>query len=223
MLEKKVMEWKKTNDPKLFKEIFEEFRPLIYKHMRRFTGSGLLNEHLELQARKIMADALKKYTPTKGNLAGYVNSYLQGLSRFVNTYQSPLRLPENYNLAYHTFETTRHELMSRLGREPSAIELADELGWPVEKVMVFLRRQIVHDDPGHWNKVIDASSLKIKEARAYLASRYGADAEKLFALVEGLDEPKKSLQQAAREVNIEYNTARRLYKKMKEEFHQFLS
>lgn len=223
-IKEKVLQWQKTRDPKLFDEIYRELKPLIGKNVSRFMGGGLPTEALELEARRLVAEALERYQPTSGEVHSFVSMYLKGLSRFTNKYQAALRLPENYNLEYTTFDNAFHELQERLGREPSAVELADALGWPIEKVKTFLRRRVSSENfelapPA----VFGSESLQVSEARAYLASKYGREAEKLFAMVKGLDGKKYSLAEACRILNMPYYSARNLYLKMEQEFNEFLS
>lgn len=220
-MEELILKWKKTKDPKIFEQIFVSLKPIVIKHIKRFEGSGLNQEALELEARRIMAEALEKYKPGQ-SVHGYINSYLMGLSRFVNNYQNVLRLPESANLQYSTFERTFHDLKAKLRRDPSPVEIADELGWSVDRVQYFMRRKIVSDDPNNWNAVTDNTSLKIKEARIYLASKYGKEAEKMFALIEGLDGPKKSIAQVAREFKMPYHTVYKMYNDMKNDYLSFI-
>lgn len=223
-IKEKVLQWQKSRDPRLFEEIYSSLRALVGKNVSRFIGGGLPKEALELEARRLVAEALERYKPTSGEVHSFVSMYLKGLSRFTNKYQAVLRLPENYNLEYTTFDNAFHELRERLGREPSAVELADALGWPIEKVKTFLRRRVSSENlelapPS----IFGPESLQVMEARAYLASKYGRDAEKLFSMVRGLDGRKHSLTEASRALNMPYYSARNLYLKMEKEFNEFLS
>ncbi|MEM4668971.1 MAG: sigma-70 domain-containing protein [Thermofilum sp.] len=223
MIEALAMEWKRTKDPRLFQQIFSQIYPMVKRRVRDFYGSGVAEDVLELEARKLVAEALERYDG-RSNLHSYIQSYLQGLSRFVNKYQAVFRLPENYNLEYATFQRAFFDLSVRLGRDPTATELADELGWNVEKVNVYLRRRVgVEDFEAAPPMVHSSESLKVKEARAYIASRYGRDAEALLAMTKGLDGPKVSLAEAARRLNMNYYQARRLLEKVERDFNDFLS
>jgi len=220
----KIKTWKQTNNPKIFEEIYPEFELIVKKNTHRFAGGGLPNETIELQGRNLVAQALRSYEPTKGNVYGYVNSNLQGISRFVNTYQSPLRLPENLNLKYNTYEAAHNELEAKLDRPPSTIELAEYLSWPVTKVDTFKRRRVTHEDEtgAVVGKIYDNQELNYLEFREYVASKYGADADSMFAHYKGWESPAMSIADISRKYNMDYYSARKLINQLEQELNDFI-
>jgi DNA-directed RNA polymerase specialized sigma subunit len=152
-------EWKSTKDPQTLNSLVDRLNPLIQREVQKW-GTTVPRPALESKARMLTAEALNTYDPNKGAAVGtHVASRIRKLSRHVYPYQNVARLPENKQLNYNTFQVAQNRLVDNLGRDPSASELSDELGWTSRKITDFQksfgRRELVEsegayidDDPG---------------------------------------------------------------------------
>jgi DNA-directed RNA polymerase specialized sigma subunit len=143
-------EWKRTNDPKVLNNLVDNLNPLIQREVQKW-GTTVPRPALESKARVLTAEALKTYDPNRGAAVGtHVASRIRKLSRHVYPYQNVARLPENKQLNYNTFQVAQSRLVDNLGRDPSAAELSDELGWTPRKVNDFQksfgRRELVESE-----------------------------------------------------------------------------
>lgn len=156
-------EWQRTNDQAHLNKLMTRLNPLIQREVGKWGGSVPLPA-LESKARVLTIKALKSYSPNKGAAIGtHVASQIRKLSRSVYPYQNVARLPENKQLYYNTFQVANNTLLDNLGREPTAEEMADELGWTPKKVrdfhQSFNRRELVESEGGLMEGHEDRSSL----------------------------------------------------------------
>jgi DNA-directed RNA polymerase specialized sigma subunit len=140
-------QWKQSNDPEHLKALLDRMNPLVQREVQKW-GAAVPREALESKGRLLTVQALKTYDPSRGAAVGtHVTSRLRKLSRDVYPYQNVARLPENKQLLYNTFQVANNNLVDQHGREPTADELAHELGWSAKKVgeyqRSFGRRELV--------------------------------------------------------------------------------
>jgi DNA-directed RNA polymerase sigma subunit (sigma70/sigma32) len=128
-------DWKKSGEEDTLGQLLQSMDPLIQKRVSQFTGAPLPRSAIEAEARKQAISAFETYNPRKGAALGtHVNNYLQKVYRFVSTYQNVGRLPESRTAKIDLFNKTRSYLTQQKGREPSTVELADELRWSPREV-----------------------------------------------------------------------------------------
>lgn len=221
-----VEEWKKTKDPETFSKIYQKLKPYVSYSIGKYKNSGISSIALDLEARKLIAQALENYNASKGGVVTYVNQYLQKMNRFVNDNQGMLRLPENYNLEFSTFQQAYNDLRYKKDREPTVLELSDELSWEPKKIETFKRQMggVVLESADAFNKLYGNENLEIMEALQYIRSKYGADGEMLISKLYGLNgETKQSLMNIARETKKDYNELYKLKKNVEKDFKDYLS
>ena len=116
--------------------LLKQVDPLIRKASNVYAGkvnmpNSAIRAEFQIQAMK----AFDKYDPNRGAALGtYLTWQLKKGRRFVNTYQNLGRIPETRINLITTFQNEKDRLTDKLGREPSAMELADRLKWPVTQV-----------------------------------------------------------------------------------------
>jgi len=127
--------WKKTKDEDTLGELLRSMDPLIQKRVGQFMGAPLPRSAIEAEARKQAIKAIETYNPKMGAALGtHVNNYMQKVYRYVSTYQNVGRLPESRVAKIDLFNKTKAYLAEQKGREPSTVELADELKWAPREV-----------------------------------------------------------------------------------------
>lgn len=116
--------------------LLKQMDPLIRKASNVYAGKvnipkSAIRAEFQIQAMK----AFDKYDPNRGAALGtYLTWQLKKGKRFVNTYQNLGRIPETRINQITIFQNEKDRLTDKLGREPSAMELADRLKWPVTQV-----------------------------------------------------------------------------------------
>lgn len=129
--------WKRSHSQQDLQALLDHLQPVINQQVTRWSGS-LARPMLETQAKVLATEAIKTYNPARGAaLATHVTNRLQKLSRTVYTHTQAARLPEHKAIGMASFSVAQDSLQNELGREPSHIELADHLGWSVNRVGAF--------------------------------------------------------------------------------------
>lgn len=128
-------DWKDSSDPEVFEALMTSMDPLVQKRVNQFQGAPMPRSAIEAEARKQVKKALETYDPTRGAALGtHASNYLQKVYRYVSTYQNVGRMPESRTIKINTYSKTKDWLAQIKGREPTPIEMADELGWSVREV-----------------------------------------------------------------------------------------
>lgn len=155
--------WKKTNSTQDLEALLKRLQPLIFREVVKWQ-SVVPSVALEAKAKLLTVEALRTYNPNMGAAIGtHVASRLRKVSRSVYPYQHVVRLPENKQLLYNSFNIATSNLHENLGREPTTTELADELGWSSKKVKDFQtsygRRELVESEGANLDTVDSESML----------------------------------------------------------------
>lgn len=91
------------------------------------------------RAKKIVADSLSRYEPSKGSIQTYIDRQLQGLQRWSSRRGRPLKTPDMLQMQSARLGEAERRLENELGRPPSSRQLADETGLPLD-VIARIRR-----------------------------------------------------------------------------------
>ena len=127
--------------------LLKQMDPLIRRASNVYSGKvnipkSAIRAEFQIQAIK----AFDKYDPNRGAALGtYLTWQLKKGKRFISTYQNLGRIPETRIHHITTFQNERDRLQDKLGREPSAMEIADRLKWPVTQVTAMeqeLRKEV---------------------------------------------------------------------------------
>lgn len=122
-------EYKQNNNLTARKELLTSFDPLFKKTVEKFKTSGLPREALETQARFLAAQAMDSYDPNKAQLNTHITNHLKHMQRFVIDFQNVAKIPENRAIAISRYQNIKSHLEDKYGREPTIIELSEELDW----------------------------------------------------------------------------------------------
>lgn len=129
--------WNKTPTPANMNALLNHTAPIRH-HVLSAWGTTVSPVTMNSEAVKHSVAAFKSYDPKRGTkLSTHLTNQLQKVSRVVYEESSFLHIPENRTLKRATYNQADTDLKERLGREPSAEELSDELGWPSREVERF--------------------------------------------------------------------------------------
>lgn len=122
-------DWKGNPTSPNMQRVLDRMNPVVQSEVNRWSGT-LARPLLELEAKRLAAEAIKSYSPKRGAaLATHVTNRLRKLSRLSYTHQNVARIPEYQTMQFHTYQSAKTDLEDKLGREPSGAELSDQLGW----------------------------------------------------------------------------------------------
>jgi hypothetical protein len=126
--------------------LYQSFKPLVLKAAQKnMFGSPIPPAaHVAFAAQSFL-DATRTHDAAKGGFATHAfNTVFQKGKRLNLHYQHIGYIPESRATKYQAYQTATHLLKEELGREPSTIELADELAIPPKEIER-LRKEIKTD------------------------------------------------------------------------------
>ena len=145
--------------------LVNQFKPLVMKRANVYAGKNpnVPPEAIRAEFMNQAIKAFETYDPNRGAALGtHVNWQLMKGRRFIATYGSGIgRIPENRSYKVREFTDARDELSDKLGRGPTALELADQLKWPVKQVSA-MELEVRREVP---SSLLQADTMSIKPSR----------------------------------------------------------
>lgn len=138
-------DWNKTHNQKKLDELVTSFHPLIQSTVSKYRAAPIPDSALEAMSKYYLVEGLKTYKPDKGTaLNTHLNNYQKGMYRFVTQHQNVARIPEHRVRKVGLYINVYNSLEDRLGRIPTAMELAEELNWDIREVER-MQKELVQD------------------------------------------------------------------------------
>ena len=129
--------WEDTHDDKYRDMAYNLMKPKINKDIGNV--QNMPKSALEAEYAKATYKAFENYNPKKGSFKTYLFHNLKSANRAV--YKNyDLYMPEAKAQKMNTFMESYRRLSEKLDREPSAIELADDLGWSLNDITPYMRQ-----------------------------------------------------------------------------------
>ena len=127
--------WKQDRSHESARELLQATAGVRQQAINNWSGS-ISPTTLQSEALKLSMEAFDSYDPGRNvKLTTHLTNSLKKMSRMAYNEVSFLRLPEDRQLRFSSYNNAKNELSDFLGRDPSAEELSDELGWPVAEVI----------------------------------------------------------------------------------------
>jgi hypothetical protein len=123
-------QWKRQDEsPEAMSPLMGSLRPLVYKYgVQQWAGRVPIQKPvLEAEAQRLAITGLRKYDPSQAQVNTYLRHQLQSMDRFVKQRQNVSRITEERTRLIGPMDRAKDRLTSRLGREPTLHELADEM------------------------------------------------------------------------------------------------
>jgi len=142
-------QWTDNKSPENLGMLLDFMNPVIQSNVNKFRAAPIPQSAINLEAKKWALKSFETYDPNKGRLSTHTTNWLKKINRYVYGRQNVGYIPEERVIKLRTFENVRSNLESKLGREPSQIEVADELRWPlaeVERMEKEIRKDIAPTD-----------------------------------------------------------------------------
>lgn len=143
---KLITDFKKNQDQKHFVPLYNSFKPLIFKAAQKnMFGSPIPQAAHIAYAAQSFLDATRTWDQSKGAFNTHAfNTVFEKGKRLNLKYQNIGYIPESRATKYQFYNTTLHLLREELGREPSTLEIADEMSLPASEVER-LRKEVRQD------------------------------------------------------------------------------
>ena len=116
--------------------LWQSYKPYVMKAAsRNMFGSPIPQAaHMAFAAQSFL-DAVRTHNPAKGGFGTHMFNTVMNKGKRLNLhYQNIGYIPESRATKYQAYQTANFMLKEQLNREPSAIELADEMGIPLKEV-----------------------------------------------------------------------------------------
>jgi RNA polymerase primary sigma factor len=222
-------DWRKTGNSESMDSLMKSMDPFLQSYVNRFSTSPLPRPALESQARILAVKALGTYNPKFGTqLNTHIGNELKHLHRYVLEYQNVGKIPENRGMAISKFKNIKTNLEEDLGREPTTIELADELGWTPTEVerMHNELRQDLNVTQGKDESFFDANFNTTDTAKDMVDYVYWSSPpleQKIMEYWFGIGgNPRLSVAQIAKKLHKSENEIRKLSKEIAAKINQNL-
>jgi RNA polymerase primary sigma factor len=122
--------------------LVERLLPMIRRWARHYAGRGVTLDDLIQDGVVGALRAVTGYDPSRGSFVNWARLWVrQSLQQAVAERSRPFRLPTRVLWEMHELKQARERLLHQLGREPGLQELADALGWGVDRVADVLRAE----------------------------------------------------------------------------------
>ncbi len=128
-------------DPGARAQLVRHLLPVLRRWARRYAGRGVTVDDLTQEAALGLLRAIASYDPDRGPFLAWAKVWArQALQQAVAEQSRPFRLPTHVLWDMHELKQARERLTQRVS-EPSLQQLADALGWGVNRVGDVLRAE----------------------------------------------------------------------------------
>jgi RNA polymerase sigma-B factor len=137
--------YRRDRDPALRNALVERFMPLA-RHLARRYPSGAEREDVLQVASLALVKAVERFDPGRGTaFASFATPTILGeIKRYFRDYGWAVRVPRELQDRSVRVDRVSERLTARLGRAPTAAELADALGARLEDVLEALASDSAH-------------------------------------------------------------------------------
>jgi RNA polymerase sigma factor (sigma-70 family) len=123
-------------------ELVGRLLPVLRRWARRYAGRGLTLDDLTQDAALGVLRATASYDPRRGPFLAWAKLWArQALQQAIAERSRPFRLPTHVLWDMHELKQARERLTRERASEPGLQEIADALGWGVDRVGDVLRAE----------------------------------------------------------------------------------
>ena len=140
--------FKKDPGQHTFMPLYTSFKPLVLKAAsKNMFGSPIPQAAHMAYAAQSFLDAIRTHDASKGSFQNHMyNTVFEKGKRLNLKYQNIGYIPESRATKYQAFQSASYLLKEQLGREPSTLELADELAMPpvdIERLRKEMKQDLI--------------------------------------------------------------------------------
>jgi RNA polymerase primary sigma factor len=125
----------RAGDQRACKKLVERNLRLVISVAKRYRGMGLPFEDLIQEGNLGLMKAVERFDPERGyRLSTYVTWWIrQAIGRAISDMGRTIRVPVHAGEKMRKMTRTSNELSAGLGRKPSDEEVAQRLGWKLDR------------------------------------------------------------------------------------------
>lgn len=124
----------RKNDAAAFNLLIDRHGDLLRRKADAFSRAPVPTSVIQAQAIKMLRLSADRFKPSGGAAFRTFLDHNVRLTRFANATKSVARIPEHRALLIRRYTAAREALRADRDREPTATELAEDLGWSVNDV-----------------------------------------------------------------------------------------
>lgn len=177
-------EWVKNGKkPAQMKPLLKQFRGTINSQVYKYRANpNIPQSALRAEFTNRAIEAFDNYDPNRGaSLHTHVNWQMMKGRRYVTTYSNVGRIPESRAYKVGEFINTKSDLSDKLGRDPTAKELADKLKWPVKHVAA-MQQEVRREVPTSYLAADSISDKPSREAEVMRLIQYELNPDELLVM-----------------------------------------
>jgi len=125
--------WKRSPTSSNLNTLLTSVRPTMESAITRHAGKNA-SPVVKGRARVLTIKAIKSYDREKGELNSHILTQLQPLSRYSTHLVQPLKTSERKSRQARELQQVEDEFWDENGREPTDLELADQLGFSPKRI-----------------------------------------------------------------------------------------
>lgn len=123
-----------NRSPETADAMLKALSPVIDESLRSYGGTEAATVTARARAKKMVLEAVDRYSPERAKLRTHLLSHLRGLRRVTERSTAGVYVPEQWRLDARHVDAATSDLSDALGRDPSDAEVADRLGLPLDRV-----------------------------------------------------------------------------------------
>lgn len=128
-----VLQWKKTKNPQLTKQVVAQLKPTIDSALHTYTPGQ--ENNFKVKAVKIALNSLQNYDSTKNTSPNtFVFTNLQRLNRLRRQRQNIIHISQSQVYLKQQVDKKIEELTEDLGRQPTEAQISDATGMSSKKL-----------------------------------------------------------------------------------------
>lgn len=186
--------WINDRNPQDFKFLLDSYTPFMnymgQRHLQAAkTGGTLPVSTIKADMIQSFHRAMETYEPDKGQLNTHIGNHLRHTGRFVRTYSNIGKMPDPRSRMVWQYKDRETVLTERLGRPPSSVEMADDLGMSqkdVELLRTEIRKDIIVDPTTSGLGSIAPESSKAMEQLNFLHMELAPDQQNILEYTYGM-------------------------------------
>jgi hypothetical protein len=126
----------KAGDSRSLNELVTRHKDLLEIRTNQFRQAPIPTPAIFGESIRLVRVAVQQYRPESGiQFRTFLEATLRGLNRYVNSNKRVDRVPEHRSLQIGRYKAIKSLVKADKSREPTADELADELGWSLKDVL----------------------------------------------------------------------------------------
>jgi DNA-directed RNA polymerase sigma subunit (sigma70/sigma32) len=214
--------WKEAPTEENLSAVLDQMQGMINKSVSTYSSAAVPPSAIKGAANLAVLNAIKTYDPSKGKLSTHVGWHLKKVRATAAKYQNLGRIPEHRTYKITAFKEAKAEITERLGYEPDAQMLADDLGWSLAETARMdseLRKDYIASQSPDVDLLGDVATEEGKEREVlrYIWHELTPDERTVFEYTLGLNgKPALSAGDIAKKMSTNQPKISRIRKKIDE-------